>query len=731
MASAYEKSQENPWMAPYNYMRRSFGGSDTIATVVIILGVAACVLSLYGMYNRNRYRSSNEDDVDEVAVLHGPWAINRSTESHRPLNAGFKLCKTNDCKWESRHLVHLSHPSQSACNNFYDFVCSVRWREPARKDAASTNDFVIEDVQDIVWEYIKSGRADGEQAVSGVVDLWKGCMDHQAIGNLGTGPFKATLSKLGLASWPLDSSAPVTSSDIWRISGLAVRLLGLHTLFNIKVERDKRPSLVITLGRTATSLSIRDFQDNRTVTKFLARVARTMRFIKPDDNTTDIAAIEVLNVVLRLANLNSARKDEATYGSKSTFFVYLNTSLVGLVDVSRSNVFLMLQSPKYAQGLLQVMSVVPFRVMLNYIGYRVIDDLWIFSPEDVGEVITPGRSRERNCLVMAERALDSQMLQLGYMALKTKLNFTNLARLTKDTKRRLVETVEHLSWMDRQMKKTVVEKLTAIEVTLFFPDWIKKSSIHFRPVEINRTQVLVSYQDLMAQTYAQHIASQTGAAISSSFTGRLSDIKCSYDPESGALYIPVSAANITKTPVSPYVALLQVPRIGVRLAHCLLEAALGTSDQHTYPWTPLSRSRYKVVRQCFNERYSAVMDPLEKQIVYELPDVVNRNIYEHVAVSMAHLEFREGVRRLSNNYSDYRLAAAQHWSSDQLFFVYYAESLCEKYNEEWTFRQFLRRKESPMAQRVNLALSHDATFHRAFGCRRGLGMRPVRSCSFW
>ncbi|CAN8021102.1 unnamed protein product [Ixodes persulcatus] len=217
-----------------------------------------------------------------------------------------------------------------------------------------------------------------------------------------------------------------------------------------------------------------------------------MRFIKPDDNTTDIAAIEVLNVVLRLANLNSARKDEATYGSKSTFFVYLNTSLVGLVDVSRSNVFLMLQSPKYTQG-----------------------------------------------------------------------------------------------------------------------------------------------------------------------------------------------------------------------------------------------SRYKVVRQCFNERYSAVLDPLEKQIVYKLPDVVNRDIYEHVAVSMAHLEFREGVRRLSNNYSDYRLAAAQHWSSDQLFFVYYAESLCEKYNEEWTFRQFLRRKESPMAQRVNLALSHDATFHRAFGCRRGLGMRPVRSCSFW
>ncbi|CAN7944980.1 unnamed protein product [Ixodes hexagonus] len=229
-----------------------------------------------------------------------------------------------------------------------------------------------------------------------------------------------------------------------------------------------------------------------------------MRFMKPDDNTTDLAAVEVLNVVLRLANLISAREDGATYGSKSTFFLHLNNSLAGLMDVSTSNILVKLQSPKYAQGLLQV-----------------------------------------------------------------------------------------------------------------------------------------------------------------------------------------------------------------------------------YPWTPISRSRYKVIRQCFTERFPAVLDPSEMQVVYKLPDVVNRDIYEHVAVSMAHLEFREGVRRLSNNFSDYRLATAQHWSSDKLFFVYYAESKCEKYDEEWNFREFVRRKESPMAQRVNLALSHDETFHRAFGCRRGLGMRPSRRCSFW
>lgn len=622
----------------------------------------------------------------------------------------------------------------SACDNFYEFVCAKRWRFPGHGDAASTDNIVIGNIQDAVWKHIKSGKADADKSASDAVSLWKGCMDLQAIGNLGTVPFRDALNRSGLSGWPFDEFCNLTVSDIWNISGTIVRRLNLDTLVNVRTERRTNTSsdITVVLGRSPAPLSARNFQNNETVSTFLSKVVRAMRFIKPDDNTTDGAAVEVLNFALRLANLNAVRNKEAVSPPNSNLSTFLASAFAGLLNTLGTNVKVKFESRKYTEELFQLVGAVPARVVLNYLGYRVIDLLWIFSPEDAGEASEPGEHRERDCLRMTERVFPMQVLLLGYRIFGNNLNFTYLKRLKEETKRRVVNTLRSLSWMDHVMTKNSVEQLTSISVTLFFPEPLLMNTsllTSMRNTSTPPAQVLELYKEAARQKYAISVGLQESTKHRLNYG--LFDLECSYDSKSGELYVPLSATNMTAASVSPYINLLRLPRLGVRLAHCLLQSVLEAPAGGESPWTPVSKSKYRTIQQCFAQRFPAVLDPVEMITVAKNPEVVSRDIFQHVAVRMAHLEFRNSIQKLRKNFSDYRLARAEQWSSEQLFYVYYADSLCETYDNDWKFRQFELRKSSPMADRVNLALSYDESFHRAFRCRKGFGMHPRRVCNAW
>ncbi|KAH9373822.1 hypothetical protein HPB48_007456 [Haemaphysalis longicornis] len=201
----------------------------------------------------------------------------------------------------------------------------------------------------------------------------------------------------------------------------------------------------------------------------------------------------------------------------------------------------------------------------------------------------------------------------------------------------------------------------------------------------------------------------------------------------GVLHVPLVAVN-PRTSVratSGYVSLLRDTRLSVRLARALIEAALGRTSDEKSMWSPLARAQYRGKQACFLARFPTLLDPLEGLEVHKPAEAVTTDVLEHVAVALAHLEFRQALQPLRGNMADYRLADAQNFSSEQLFFISYAESACEAYDDETAFRQFLLRKESPARQRVDLALAHDPTFHQAFHCHRGSAMRPRHSCSFW
>ncbi|KAH6940034.1 hypothetical protein HPB50_024483 [Hyalomma asiaticum] len=701
------KAAENPWMAPYNFMRRNFNQGNLVLSIIFILGIAACVIALIGQYGRYRESRETIEEEEEGGVMHGPLLFNLSGVASTVLMRGYKLCHAPDCKREADRLASVL--GTGPCDSFYDYVCLRRWG-PKRTtaDVMTADDAVVQDIQDSVWRKIKS---DSKHEVAAV--MWKSCLD---VDSLSATPFVDLLNATGIAGWPYHE-APL-DVDRLHVAGRLVRLLRLATLLSLRVQRGSGTKVTIVLGHAVPLLDLRDFRNNATLTTFVERVEKTMVFLASDFNDTTTRAVEVLNFCLRLVNLNAAKGITASK-LHANFSSFLDAAVGDLIDLTRKDVHTILESPKYGSELNQLLNSVSPRAALNYLGFYTVDHLWPFSPEGARKEVASGH-RERSCLQMTERAVPSQILEIGFQIYKNRLNWTDLHRLANETKRHIIDAVRSLSWMDHAMKVKVIEKIDTTSVEFFPRHTIAKTIAAPSP----QRSALELYQRAVEDSFAAtvHNSTAAGEGLFSYHFKRGSG---------GVLRVPLVAAAVTastEAPSSPYVALLHSTRLNVRLAKALLRVALDSDDS----WTPAGRGRYRAVQSCFLSRFPALRDPLEEGRLVSKPAAVARDdLLEHVAVALAHIEFRRGVLLLRHNMTDYRLADARGWSSEQLFFMSYAESECQAYDDEWAFRRFLTHSESPARQRVDMALAHDPTFHRAFHCHHGFAMRPRHSCVFW
>lgn len=718
-----KRPDDSSWRAPYNFMQRNFNQGGLVISVIFVLGIAACVLALISQSGRERRgREVIDEEEDEGTVMHGPWLFNLSGVASALVMRAYKLCHAADCKSEASRLTNML--SSKPCDSFYDYVCKRRWAQsPATLRTAE--DLTLHEIQDNIWRHIELSKTSRNPATA----LWTSCMNTAAIGELGSTPFQEVLNSSGLTGWPFDK-APL-ALNAWRAAGRLMRLLKLATLLSMRVERGPRPTVTITLGHAEAPLSLRDFRDNSTITSFLRRVEGTMNFLAPNGNETTKRAMEVLNFVLRLTSINSGKESASAFAAKAPFTTFLDAALGDLVDLRNKNVHAKLQSPKYGREVSQMMVVVPLRTALNYLGYYAVDHLWAFSPQNAGDVVPHGQ-RERTCLQMTDRAVPRQILEIGYHVYKNRLNLTRLRRLANETKRRLVDSIHSISWMDHQMKLKVTERVHATTVELFFPSELFLSgSMPGKPPSLppQASGALDLYQHAVENEFVSSVKSviDNGRQPHSLFSRRI-------EPGAGGvLHVPLVAVNPSTSAkaISGYLSLLRDTRFSVRLARALMETALGRTSDDRSVWSPLARARYRGVQACFLARFPTLRDPLEGLEVHKPVEAVAKDMLEHVAVALAHLEFRHGVQLLRGNMTDYRLADAQNLSSERLFFISYAESACQAYDDELAFRQFLLRKENPARDRVDLALAHDPTFHRAFHCRRGSAMRPRHSCTFW
>ncbi|KAH9373688.1 hypothetical protein HPB48_018667 [Haemaphysalis longicornis] len=693
------ESYSGTWMAPYNFLRSNVGEFNAVLTIILLFGIVACAIVFFGHRGHHHAAGEAVEDTAETIMMQGPWLFTSSYNTSTLIARGYKLCNAEDCRREATRLTHVL--GSEPCNSFYDYVCSRRWqaRRPVMT-ARDADDLALQEIKDRIWRHIANTKVKRSAAVA----IWKSCMNTQAIVQMGTAPFLRFLNASGLTGWPF-KTVPLGRHP-WRAAGHLVRLLDLAALVSIRAEAGVHHKLTIVLGHADLPLGLRDFRDNTTISSFLSNIEMTMSFLAPDSNETAARAREVLEFLRGLANLNTDKNTGLAVMRMESFVSFLNAALGDLINISSGNVQTKFESPNSANELDGMVTNGSLSTTLNYLGYYAVQHLWAFSPDNAGEMVPTGR-RERQCLQMAERAVPSQVMEIGYQVYKKSLNFTASQALVKEIKKRVTESIRSLSWMDQAIRTRLADKVHATQVELFFPGKLMSSGtmpgkIRYLPPQ--SFSALDVYQRMVEHRFTSSILATVGGKDARKpriiFSRHIAvDAK-------GLLRVPLVAASRSfgEQAMSPYVALMRQ--------------------------TGLS-GHYRSLQACFRRRFPTILDPLTGVAVQKPVSASAGDVLEHAAVALAHLVFRQGVKKLQTDGPDYRLAAAPQRSSEQLFFVSYVESSCRAYDEEEDFRHFLSHKESPAKQRVDAALSHDPTFHRAFHCRHGDAMRPSRLCTFW
>lgn len=167
-------------------------------------------------------------------------------------------------------------------------------------------------------------------------------------------------------------------------------------------------------------------------------------------------------------------------------------------------------------------------------------------------------------------------------------------------------------------------------------------------------------------------------------------------------------------------------------------------------WSNDTLTKFNNKTACIRDQYSAIYNPtVGLNISGER--TLGENIADNGGIKEAYGAYKLHMKKKN----DGMLLPALNFTSDQLFFVGYAnvscnsppppvlqacdliqhffemQTFCEAISPHRLKEQFLKDAHSPGRYRVNVALGNTPQFAEAFKCPLGSKMNPVKKCSVW
>jgi predicted metalloendopeptidase len=140
-------------------------------------------------------------------------------------------------------------------------------------------------------------------------------------------------------------------------------------------------------------------------------------------------------------------------------------------------------------------------------------------------------------------------------------------------------------------------------------------------------------------------------------------------------------------------------------------------------WSDATGNLFKVQTKCVVDQYGTYEAVPGVKLNGEL--TLGENIADIGGVKIALAAYRE-----ARNGAPERLVA-DGYTEDQLFFLAYGQSWCEKERPEYLELLAKTNPHSPPRYRVNGVLADVPAFAEAFACKEGAAMRPAKVCAVW
>ncbi|KAF9407768.1 hypothetical protein BGZ94_002572, partial [Podila epigama] len=152
-------------------------------------------------------------------------------------------------------------------------------------------------------------------------------------------------------------------------------------------------------------------------------------------------------------------------------------------------------------------------------------------------------------------------------------------------------------------------------------------------------------------------------------------------------------------------------------------------------WEESSVTAFDDKSRCFIEQYGnyTVTGPKGVKVNVNGWSTLGENIADNGGVKMAFEAWYQRYRSDRNNkkYNNVRLPGLERHTPEQLFFIQFARTFCGNMSPDESLRMNTEDNHSPREYRINGVVQNSNYFAKAFKCKAGSPMNPVKKCILW
>ena len=637
--------------------------------------------------------------------------------------------------------------SVDPCVNFYKFSCGGwQTKNPLPSDQARYGTFdALQDRNRIVLQNLletassnKPGRSPIEQKEG---DFYAACMDEKAIDARGTAPLKPDLDRIAVLK---------NKKDLAEVLAHLFRN-GSNPFFNFGSEQDAKDStkVIAAIGQGGLGLPDRDYYfktDAKSAEERKQYVAHVQKMFEllgssPAEGAMKAQAVMTIETALAKGSLDnvSLRDPEKTYhkmtvGELTTlssdfewpkFFKDAGGPSIQSLDVSE---------PDFFKAFKDVIEKTSLDDLKTYLAWHLVDSNTgvlptAFVQENFnfnGKILRGAkelRPRWKRCVDMTDQQLPDA---LGKTFVEKTLGEEGKQRTQKmiaELEKAMEKDLQAVDWMSPQTKQQAIEKLHAIANKI----GNKAHWLDYANVKVSRDDAFGNSERASEFELARQLNKIGKPVDKTDWAMSQPTVNAYYDPQENDINFP---AGILQAPFYDNKAddAVNYGAIGAVIGH---ELTHGFDDQgRQYDakgnlrdwWTAADAKAFDALADCIVKQYGEFTASGDVKLNGKL--TLGENTADNGGLRIAYMA-------LMDSYAGRQPVPIDGFTSDQRFFLGWAQVWCENHTDEIARQQALTNPHSLSQFRVNGVVSNMPEFRKAFGCKEGQPMAPARMCKVW
>ncbi|XP_012278138.1 neprilysin [Orussus abietinus] len=700
------------------------------------------------------------------------------------------LCKEDDCKQLGRDIKESMNPTVNPCDDFYEFVCG-NWRngfpDITNKSSFNLLDRALQVANERLKEIIEEQPSNDIDSLMKAKEWHKICVDDVTLSQKEVKPIEEILKDLG--GWP--TILPHWDRRDWQDinNQYTITSAGESPFYKI----DTIPDLESDPQRVILELSPPTFliptnvllDPNTNDKKFNAYVDFFRKIVDvflqssnihvdPNVIITDLVEMLVLEMYLTEAAKDDKPADSAlsirlTISELQYRYNEINgnnpKSQINWLDVLRNAVGIVgaqineweeveVINIDYFDKLPIILYFTNERAIVNHIHWQFVSHWIRYTTPTLRELFQKFTNEMTSNTEIVPRWLECIKLNpfdraITYEYLRKYVpdaNKETFEHILNDTKFALGQQISNANWMDEQSKNASWTKLMSIVAMLEGPPMYRN------PIEIDEfySQLPVVpdsfFENVKNQRYGtftrtlqmnvdEHLEDDEWHDMSVGDSLYFVDINTLY------FFIPLLTNPMFISGSSNIVQLYNYGFVGSAIAHEFgyvfddTGRYFNENGQEAPLWSLATNEQFKKIRSCFVEQFNnydipGIRNEATGQPIKEDGEkTFNENLADAIGLRAAFAAFQEKSKNLQLE----RLPNLEKYDNNQLFFISYANRLCD-YKKPDELKDFYSRKDrqhSINSLRVNAELSNMEAFSQVFKCQQYDKMNQQSKCNLW